>query len=127
MDPRPDTCQAGLLGPKPQRFSITLLSEETSILRLTLQDAGNSNSTDHYFSRWRKLPFYESLFEVEETPILRDITLRAVRNPESTSHCSSSWRKLPFYESLLFEMEETPIPQSLFEMEETPILLIITL
>ena len=64
------------------------------ILRITLRHGGDSYSTNHYSLRCRRLPFYWSLFEMEETPI-RVITLRDRGNSNSTNHYSSRWRSLP--------------------------------
>ena len=141
MQPRPHTRQAELFGPKPQRFSIIFLLEETSILRIIiLRDGGNSNSMGHesLFFNWKKIPYFESLlFEVEETPILRIIILRGGRNFNSANHYSLWCREFQFYESLLFEIGETPILRVVtfsrlrklpfykslfFELEETLIL-----
>ena len=76
MQPRPDRRQAGMLGNKPQRLSVTLQSEEISILPIIFRDVRNPLSASHYSSSLRKLKFYESLiFDVEEDSVL-PVTIR---------------------------------------------------
>ena len=102
----------GALPSTPPRWarSGTRKSEcKLSRFSTTLRDVRSSYSTNHNSSRWRQFQFYESLLEIEETPILRIITLRDEGNSQSMRHYSSRWRKLQLYESILFEMEETPI------------------